>query len=177
MGLGDKADTRVTAEPRLGAPQIPPDQRWAPTGSKGLLWGVEEKGPRQFITKRDFSGGMLCVKITQATFFCKCRAPPLLLHTYQFLLPGGWESPDVHILKKLPRRFECPHPMLKHFRVQGSWDSSEKRKGKMEFKDIRTGVPMVAQGVKNPISTHENEGSVPGLTQWVKDLPLPQAVA
>ena len=31
-------------------------------------------------------------------------------------------------------------------------------------------VPIEAQQVKNPISIHEDVGSVPGLTQWVKDL-------
>ena len=35
------------------------------------------------------------------------------------------------------------------------------------------GVPIVAQGVKNPISIHKDAGSIPGLTQWVKDLALP----
>ena len=29
------------------------------------------------------------------------------------------------------------------------------------------GVPVVAQQVKNPASIHEDEGSIPGLTQWV----------
>ena len=36
------------------------------------------------------------------------------------------------------------------------------------------GVPIVAQRVKNPTSTHEDAGSIPGLTQWVEDLALPQ---
>ena len=36
-----------------------------------------------------------------------------------------------------------------------------------------TGVLIVAQRVKNPTSIHEDSGSVPGLTQWVKDLTLP----
>ena len=36
------------------------------------------------------------------------------------------------------------------------------------------GVPIVAQQVTNPTSVHEDVGSIPGLTQWVKDLALPQ---
>ena len=39
------------------------------------------------------------------------------------------------------------------------------------------GIPVVAQGVKNPTSIHEDAGSSPGLAHWVKDLVLPQAVA
>ena len=39
------------------------------------------------------------------------------------------------------------------------------------------GVPIVAQQVKNPSSIHEDEGSIPGLAQWVKNLSLPQASA
>ena len=31
------------------------------------------------------------------------------------------------------------------------------------------GVSVVAQQVKNPMSIHEDAGSIPGLTQWVKD--------
>ena len=36
-----------------------------------------------------------------------------------------------------------------------------------------SGVPVVAQWVTNPTSIHEDAGSVPGLTRWVKDLVLP----
>ena len=30
------------------------------------------------------------------------------------------------------------------------------------------GVPVMTQGVKNPTSIHEDAGSIPGLTLWVK---------
>ena len=34
----------------------------------------------------------------------------------------------------------------------------------------------MAQQVKNVLSIHEDEGSIPGLDWWVNDLALPQAV-
>ena len=34
----------------------------------------------------------------------------------------------------------------------------------------------MAPQVKNPASTHEDEGSIPGLDQWVKNPALPWAV-
>ena len=37
----------------------------------------------------------------------------------------------------------------------------------------RTEVPIVAQQVKNLTSIRKDVGSIPGLTQWVKDLELP----
>ena len=39
------------------------------------------------------------------------------------------------------------------------------------------GVSFVAHQVKNPTSVCEDAGSIPGLTQWIKDLALPQAAA
>ena len=35
----------------------------------------------------------------------------------------------------------------------------------------------MAQQVKNPTCIHEDEGLIPGLTQWVKDLELSQTAA
>ena len=43
----------------------------------------------------------------------------------------------------------------------------------LSLKKINLGIPMVAQQVKNPTSIHEDGGLIPGLAQWVRDLPLP----
>ena len=38
--------------------------------------------------------------------------------------------------------------------------------------NISTGAPIVAEQAMNPTSVHEFAGSIPGLTQWVKDSAL-----
>ena len=42
--------------------------------------------------------------------------------------------------------------------------------GKLQSQKL---YPIVAQQATNPTSIHEDVGSIPGLTQWVKDLVLP----
>ena len=43
----------------------------------------------------------------------------------------------------------------------------------MLFKDIVSGIPVVAQWLTNLTSIHEDTGSIPGLAQWLKDSALP----
>ena len=41
------------------------------------------------------------------------------------------------------------------------------------LKILHRGVPVVAQWLTNPTKNHEVAGSIPGLSQWVKDPALP----
>ena len=55
--------------------------------------------------------------------------------------------------------------------------SSCPRKQGIAQRMSKMGIPTVAQQVKNSASVQEDVGSIPGLSQWVKDLLLPLAVA
>ena len=48
-----------------------------------------------------------------------------------------------------------------------------KAASKIYFKNANCGVLVVAQWLTNPASIHEDAGSIPGLSQWVKDPALP----
>ena len=48
------------------------------------------------------------------------------------------------------------------------------RRWQRSSQEVGRGVPIVAQGVKNLTSIHEDVSSIPCLPQWLKDLVLPQ---
>ena len=43
----------------------------------------------------------------------------------------------------------------------------------LTIKRFKVGISVVAQRLTNPTSIHADAGWLPGLAQWVKDLPLP----
>ena len=45
--------------------------------------------------------------------------------------------------------------------------------GEFGFRKEKQAVPIMAQQLTNPTSIREDSGSIPDLTQWVKDLVLP----
>ena len=49
---------------------------------------------------------------------------------------------------------------------------TEKAKKQILLRTHYFGVPVVAQGLMNLTRNHEVVGSIPGITQWVKDLEL-----
>ena len=53
------------------------------------------------------------------------------------------------------------------------FNSPKQQQKSQVLKNLRIGIPVVAQWLTNPTRNHEVAGLIPGLTQWVKDPVLP----
>ena len=80
------------------------------------------------------------------------------------LVSGG--SPEGHYQ-------QTNHPALALYKDCSRCYDSADGTNFNSYKRGDIGVPIVAQWLTNPTRNYEVAGSVPGLTQWVKDLPLP----
>ena len=84
---------------------------------------------------------------------------------------------DSGVGQRLQLRFD-PKPGNLHVPPCRPKDTKrQKKKKKKKKKEKKRKFKNVAQLVKNTTSIHEDTSSIPGLTQWVKDLALPQASA
>ena len=69
----------------------------------------------------------------------------------------------------------CMH-LCRPISTEASWKSSPSAPMQVQVKADQNGiwgVPVMAQQLTNQIRIHEGVGSIPGLTQWAKDLVLP----
>ena len=88
------------------------------------------------------------------------------------LVVGIQKGKETHETLHPQRGFGCSNWIDRIFWIFGSIELGPRDVGN-GFRKKPFGVPVVAQWLMNLASIHENEGSIPGLAQWFKDLVLP----